>query len=192
VKSRPLWQAVAFGAWLVATAAVVDFGVNRLPLRGWEIAETQTAAYALIVAPVAVWSPRTFRTLAMPPWQALAGAALVAAALADEALAQHAGGTAIAENAVRYLAAGIGEEIAFRGFLWERTRAAGMALGWLVAVNVVAFTAWHLISVTAGFSQPSNLIGVAALGVVFCLVRLWSDNTGLPALLHTAADIFGV
>jgi membrane protease YdiL (CAAX protease family) len=192
VEGRPLRQAAAFAAWLVLVGLIFDLGVYRLPLHGWEPAGAQAGAYAVLIAPIAVWSGHTFRTLATPPWQAIAGLVLVMAALAYEAAAQHLGSTAIAQNAVRYLAAGVGEEVAFRGFLWERTRAAGLALGWVVTVNVAGFTAWHLISVAAGLSQLSGLISVAVLGLVFCLVRLWSGNTGLPALLHVASDIAGI
>jgi hypothetical protein len=192
VKGRPLRQATAFGAWLVVVSLIFDLGVYRLPLHGWVAAGAQVGAYALSLAPIAIWSRHVFRTLVMPPWLAAGGLALVIAALAYEALGQHLGGTAVAQDAVRYLAAGFGEEIAFRGFMWELTRTAGLALGWVVVINVAGFTAWHLVSVAAGLSQPVNLISDAILGLVLCLVRLWSGTTGLPALLHMAADIAGI
>lgn len=189
---RPLQQAAAFAGWLVAIAALADFGLYRLPLRGWEVAAAQIGAYAVAVAPIAVWAPRTFATLALPGWQALLGTVLVAAGVSFEAMSRHAGAAAIACNGLRFLATGIGEEIAFRGFLWERTRSAGIALGWVVAVNVLGFTVWHLVSVAAGQAPLSGLIGVAGLGLLFSLVRLWSGNTGLPALLHAAIDASGI
>lgn len=189
---RPLQQATAYAAWLVAIAALADFGLYQLPLRGWEVAAAQIGAYAVAVAPIAVWAPRTFATLALPGWQALLGAALVAAGVSYEAVTRHAGVSAIAENGIRFLATGIGEEIAFRGFLWERTRAAGIAVGWVVAVNVLGFTAWHLVSVAARQAPVTGLIGVAGLGLLVSLARLWSGNTGLPALLHAAIDASGI
>lgn len=185
-------QAAAFFSWLVATAAVIDFVVFRLPLHGWAIAGAQMGGYMLMLAPLALWARSTFATLAMPMPQVLAGVALMVAAMGYEALVRHLGVVAVAENTLSDLATGFGEELAFRGFLWGRTRAAGLPVGWLVAVNVLVFTAWHLISVASGLSKLSGLATVAVLGLVFSLVRLWSGNTGLPGLLHAAVDIAGV
>jgi hypothetical protein len=192
VAGRPLRQAAAYYAWLTATTAILDFGVYRLPVHGWGVVGEQIGGYALMVAPLAIWAPRTFASLAMPWRQALAGVMLVLAALAYEGLRLHIGAAGIGENGLGDLAAGAGEELAFRGFLWDRARICGLPLGWLLMVNVVTFTAWHLISVAAGLSQLSGLASVAVLGLLFSLARLWSGNTGLPALLHAAVDIAGV
>lgn len=189
---HPLRQAAVFAVWLVMVATTVDFGLFRLPATGWAVVGLQVCGYALLIAPVAIWSPRTFRCLALPGRQALVGAVLVAAALVDAVLGQHLSNIHLAENSVKYLATGVGEEVAFRGFLWERTQAAGLAPVWLVAVNTVVFTAWHLDSVAAQQSQLSDLIGVAVFGLLFTIIRLWSGNVGLPALVHIASDIAGV
>jgi membrane protease YdiL (CAAX protease family) len=192
VRNRPLWEAAGFWVWMVVAASIVDFGVFRLPLSGWQIVGAQVGGYALTVLPVVIWSPGTFLTLAMPPWQAAVGLVLVGVAVAYEILDQHVAVTDLGERALALLATAIGEEIAFRGFLWERLRASGIRVGWLIVVDVLAFTAWHLVSLAAGLSQPSDLIGVAVFGVIFCLARLWAGNTGVPALLHLATDIAGV
>jgi Type II CAAX prenyl endopeptidase Rce1-like len=192
VADRPLRQALAYYAWLAATAAILDFGVYRLPVHGWGVVGEQVGGYALMIAPLAIWAPRTFASLAMPRWQALAGVALILAAVGVEGLRLRIGAVGIGESGLRDLATGIGEELAFRGFLWDRAQAAGLSLRWIISLNVVTFTGWHLISVAAGLSQLSGLASVALLGLLFSLVRLWSGNTGLPALLHAAADIAGV
>lgn len=183
---------MAFYVWLMATAAVIDFVVFRLPLHGWAIAGAQVGGYVLMLVPLALWAQGTFATLAMPLPQALTGVAMVVAAISFEALVHHIGFGGVAQTVLSDLATGLGEELAFRGFLWDRIRAAGLPLGWLVTVNVVVFTAWHLISVASGLSQLSDLLSVAVLGLIFSLVRLWSGNTGLPAFLHAAVDIAGV
>lgn len=189
---RALRQAAAFYGWLLLVSAVFDLGVYKLPVAGWAEVGLQVLAYAVSIAPVLIWSTRTFRTLAMPPGQALVGAVLVAAAVAEAVLVQHLTATALAQTVVKFAAAAIGEEVAFRGFIWERTISAGLTAPWLVVVNAVAFAAWHLVALAAGTVEASGLIGVAVLGIVVSLARLWSGNTGLPALLHLASDIAGV
>jgi hypothetical protein len=87
VKSRPLSQALAFYGWLVLVAAIFDLGVYKLDVTRWEQVGPQVCAYALTLAPVLAWSPRTLRTLRMPPRQAIAGAVLAAAAVGYAALA---------------------------------------------------------------------------------------------------------
>ena len=54
MKDRPLRQAAAFGIWLMAATALVDFGLFRLPVHGWGLAATQVAGYVLLIAPIAV------------------------------------------------------------------------------------------------------------------------------------------
>jgi membrane protease YdiL (CAAX protease family) len=147
VQNRPLRQAVSFYVWLVLVAAVFDLGLYELQARGWGQVGLQIVAYALLVTPVVVWSPRTFCTLRMPRAQAWAGAVLVAAAVAGAALVRHHSAIVVAETVVKLAATAVGEEIAFRGFIWERTHSAGLGPFWLVATNSLAFAVWHLVAV---------------------------------------------
>jgi membrane protease YdiL (CAAX protease family) len=192
VRGHPLRQAAAFYLWLAGVVATMDFGVFRLPAGPWLIVGFQVAGYAAIVLPIVIWSPSTIGTLRTPRRQAVLGVVLVVAAIAYEALGRHLGAAPVSQNTVALLSTALGEELAFRGFIWERTRSAGMGPASLVVVNVAAFTAWHLVAVAAGTAAAADLIGVAIIAVILSLVRLRAGNVGLPALLHLAADISGV
>lgn len=185
-------EALAYLAWLVAVAAAWDFGVFQISATGWAEVGVQVGGYAVSIAPIVVFAPGILASLAMPRVQALTGGALVAAAIVYAGAAEHLGSSGLIETVVKYVATGVGEELAFRGFLWDRMRTAGLSGPLLVAANTGAFVAWHLVSVAAGQNQLSDLLGVAVFGVVFAVARLWSKNTGLPALLHIAADIAGL
>jgi len=79
----------------------------------------------------------------------------------------------------------------FRGFIWERSRAAGLGPVLVVGVNAVAFAALHLPTALNDQDPANELVHDLCLGLVMCLVRLWSGNVTLAGLLHTAWDISG-
>jgi membrane protease YdiL (CAAX protease family) len=188
----PLITALLFWLWLVVVACAWDFGVFHLPVAGWGMVGLQVLGYGVDVAPIIVLAPRTLRCLALPRRQALAGGVLVGGAVLYLVATQHPTSTDLAETMVGYAATGLGEELAFRGYLWARLRSAGLRGAVLVVVDVAAFVLWHLPSVVSGLSGISALIGIAVFGVIFALARLWSGNAGLPVLLHIAADVAGV
>lgn len=200
MRGHPVRQVMCFAGWLVLVVAAFDFGVYPefqksavypSPAGHWLEAGLQCACYALVVAPIVIWSPATLTTLRAPWWQITAGLLLVAAGILDVTLVAHVGAGRAAQDAVKAAAAGFGEELAFRGFIWERTRSAGLGPVLLMAVNAVGFAAWHLVAAAAGTFALSDLPNILILGVVLSVVRLCAGNTGLPALLHTAFDIRG-
>ncbi|MGH3262540.1 MAG: CPBP family intramembrane glutamic endopeptidase, partial [Trebonia sp.] len=172
-------------------AVIFDFWVFSLSVGRWGGVGLQALGYAADVFPILIFSPGTVRSLSASASQIALGAVFVLAAVIY-AVATRLYPHDLAENIIGYVVTGICEELSFRGFIWERTRLSGFDPARLIAVNVIAFTAWHLVSVAAGDSGWSNLIGIACFGTVASIVRLRAANTGLPALLHMAVDIAGV
>jgi membrane protease YdiL (CAAX protease family) len=191
LRGHPGRQALAFLVWITAVAAGFDFGIFSLSLSPWAGTGLQVLGYALDVAPILIWSPGTLRTLPAPRAQILIGAVGVLAALAV-AGSRNLYPDGLPEAVVGFAATGFGEELSFRGFLWERLQAAGLPTAGLVAANVAAFVAWHLVAVASGGTGAGNLLDVLWFGVLVSLVRLGCGNTGLPALLHMAFRIAGI
>jgi membrane protease YdiL (CAAX protease family) len=111
---------------------------------------------------------------------ALVGGAIIYAALANLDPGQ------LTETIVGFAATGVGEELAFRGFIWERTRASGIGPVALVTSNAAIFAAWHLASVATGLNDSASLIGNLRFGLLFSVLRLTGGNVGLPVLVHMA------
>ncbi len=100
------------------------------------------------------------------------------------------------------------EEVAFRGVLLAAVSAAWGTV-WGVAVSSVLFGFWHLLPALEFHESSSTtdrlgnnwrgklitvtgqVVGTGLAGVVFCLVRIWSDSL-LPAIaLHASLNALG-
>jgi membrane protease YdiL (CAAX protease family) len=91
----------------------------------------------------------------------------------------------------------IAEEVLFRGLLyalWMRAAGTGTA----IAATAIAFGLWHCVislesvrdaevggpGAFAGLAYAATLIGLAAAGAVFALLRRWTSNLAAPVTLH--------
>lgn len=157
----------------------------------WVLSGAQALLYFAMVLPILVWSRNTFRDFASPKWQRLVAVLLVAGSLVVPAAIQHQG-IALIGIVVRVGATAVGEEIIFRGFIWDRTRRAGWGAPLAIAVNVVAFALWHIPSMLAGYSSASvSAFAVLLLvGLILCVLRLVTGSLILPTAAHFAIDIF--
>lgn len=181
--------------WTLLMAAAFNFVfVHDLAKvrSGWLAVAAQVGFYLLLVLPAVVYAPRTLGQLRMPRAQAAAGISLIAAALAYASVLHHIQPLVLFMIAVRLAATGFGEELVFRGFIWEELRTAGLGFGPLLALTVALFTAFHAPALLAGAAGFVNVITIAVFGLVAGVVRWRCGNAGLPALLHTAVDIAGI
>ena len=195
LRARPLGQAAAVYGWLLLVVCMAQlwlYPALREPLHSrWIALVVQVSVYLVLAAPVLLWFPDTLRRLRAPRWQLAAGLAAVIAALAYQAIAHQAGTAQLADQAVTLGVTGFTEELLFRGFLWDRCRAAGLGTLLVIAVSALAFAALHLPQVLAQNRDMIDLAYDAALGLGLGVVRVWSGNVALPGLLHTAWDLFG-
>ena len=104
----------------------------------------QLGVYLLLVAPVALWFPQTLTLLRAPGSQVGFGVVVVAAALAYQAADHHAGAVELVYLAVTFGPVGFIEELLSRGFIWGRSREAGLGPVLVVAVNATTFALWHV------------------------------------------------
>ena len=157
----------------------------------WVLTGTQVLLYFAMVLPILVWSRTTFRDFASPKWQRQAAVLLAASSLVIAAVIQHQGIELIGA-VVRVGVTAVGEEIIFRGFIWDRTRRAGWGAPLAIAVNVVAFALWHIPSMLAGYSSASlaAFVVLCLVGLILCVLRLVTGSLILPTAAHFAIDIF--
>jgi membrane protease YdiL (CAAX protease family) len=175
---------------MLAVAAVFDFGVFSIRTEAWVSVLLQALGYLFTVLPILVCAPRLLQTLRAPRRQLLAAAGLLTLAIViavASSMYRHP-----AQVIVDCLITGLCEELAFRGFIWERLQDAGLQAIPLVAVNVALFTCWHLVSVASNLNQWDSLIGITVYGTIFSIVRMYAGNTALPACVHAAVDIVGL
>ena len=152
---------------------------------------TQVLLYFAMVLPILWWAPNTFLDFASPKWQRLAAAGLVAGSLVVAAAIQTQGMELIG-TVVRVVVTAVGEEVIFRGFIWDRTRRAGWGAPLAITVNVVVFALWHIPSMMAGFSSASvgALVVLCLVGIILCVLRLVTRSLILPVAAHFVIDIF--
>jgi membrane protease YdiL (CAAX protease family) len=190
VRYRFLIQAAALFAWATLVAVLTDLVIYPRIHSTWILTITQVLVYCAMILPILLWARNTFHDFASPRWQRLAAVLLVAVSLIVAAVVAHHEIEWIG-TVVRVGAAAVGEELIFRGFIWERTRRAGWGAPLVIAVNVVAFTLWHIPSVLAGLNSAS--VGTFAIlllvGLILCVLRLATRSLILPTAAHFAIDI---
>lgn len=189
LRRRAEVELLILGLWLVAVSVSVDYAYS-LSMSAQVGDAVQIASYLVSIAPIMAWSPGTVRTLRAPRAQLGVGVGLVIAALLYAAY-EHLYPGDLVGRAVALWVTGLAEELLFRGFIWERLRTQQVRGPGLVVLSDIAFTAWHVIPMLSGLRGASSLISVASYGLLFSVTRLWSGNTGLPALMHVAIDIAG-
>jgi len=85
--------------------------------------------------------------------------------------------------------AGVGEELLFRGVLWDRlTRLLPGPLV-LVAVDAALFAAYHVPSVRVQHEPGWQLLTTFGFGVLFAGLRVASRGLVLPTAVHVAVDL---
>jgi membrane protease YdiL (CAAX protease family) len=191
LAAHPWRQLAAFYLWLLAVAAVFDFGVFSLRMSPWAGVLLQALGYAIDVLPIVIWAPQILRTIPAPRRQLSLGVLVVVVAtiIAAATRMYH---DQLAENVIECLVTGLCEELAFRGLIWQLLRNAGLGTIAVIVVNVMLFTGWHVVSVVASRNDWDSLIGVAVYGTIFSLIRLRAGTIALPALVHAAIDIVGL
>lgn len=191
VRFRFLIHAGMLFVWVTLVAIVTNFVLFPRIHSAWALTVVQVLTYGVLVLPVLMWARSTFRDFASPRWQRVAAVLLVIISLIVGSAVRHYGIELIG-IAVRAGATAVGEEVIFRGFIWDRTRRAGWSAPVVIAVNVVAFTLWHIPSMLAGFSPASVGTAVALLlvGLILCVLRLVTRSLILPVAAHFAIDMF--
>ena len=176
--------------WVTVVAILGVFMVFPRIHDTWSLTTAQVLLYFAMVLPILVWSRSTFRDFTAPKWQRLAALSLVAGSLGIAAAVQHQGIELIGAF-VRVGVTAVGEEVIFRGFIWDRMNRAGWRTPLLIAVNVIAFALWHIPSILAGYSSGS--VGAFAVlllvGLILCTLRLVTRSLILPSAVHFAIDI---
>ena len=178
----------AYFLWLCAVAWFAIFILYPRIAAPWVLVAAQVATYALIIAPIIVWSRPTLATLRTSKPQLAVGITLIVAALVYS-FSVSGSLQVLALSAIALAAVGIGEELAFRGLLWEQLERVGLRGAQLIVPTMVLFIAWHLVSMSKYGIDPVNLAVIALLGVVFGVLRKWLGNTGFVAMLHMAIDV---
>lgn len=191
--SRLVMAALLWWCWATAVASALVFLVYPRLASSWQLAAAQVTGYAVLASPVFV--ARCDLTLASTrcsrPLSLGVGLACLAGAFGSLVTSLH-GATYLAQTALKLGAAGLVEEVVFRGAIWSILRNLGLRAPLLVALDVGSFVLWHLPSVLSGDGSWTSLPTIAAFGVVFSLARLATGGLELPVLLHVAADIAGV
>ncbi|MEP6842416.1 MAG: CPBP family intramembrane glutamic endopeptidase [Pseudolysinimonas sp.] len=190
MRYRFLIQAAALFAWATLVAVVTDLVIYPRIHSAWALTIAQVLIYCAMILPIVLWARHTFQDFVSPRWQRLVAVLLVAVSLIIAAAVAHHEIEWIG-TVLRVAAAALGEELIFRGFIWERTRSAGWGASLVIAVNVVAFTLWHIPSVIAGLNSAS--VGTFAIlllvGLILCVLRLVTRSLILPTAAHFAIDI---
>lgn len=191
VRCRFILYAGMLFVWVTLVAILGVFLLFPRIHHSWVLTGTQVLLYFAMVLPILVWAPKTFRDFASPNWQRLAALLLAAGSLGAAAALQHQGIELFAA-VIRVGVTAVGEEIIFRGFIWDQTRRAGWGMPLLIVANVIAFALWHIPSMLAGYSSLS--VGAFAVlllvGLILCVLRLVTRSLILPAAVHFAIDIF--
>jgi membrane protease YdiL (CAAX protease family) len=190
IRYRSLIQAGLLLAWVTAVAAMGNFVFFPLLHSAWMLTLAQVLLYGAMVLPLVVWARSSFHDFASPRWQKLVTVLLVGGSLIVASTVEHQGIVLIG-IAIRVAATAAGEEVVFRGFIWDRTRRARWGVPLVIAVNVLAFALWHIPSMLAGFS-PTTLEQFAILilvGLTLCIIRLTTRSLILSAAVHFAIDI---
>ena len=188
VPGRLLIQAVGLLLWAVAVAVVgLSIIYPRLPA-GWATTFAQILLYGAMVAPVLIWSPNIFRLFASPPWQYIAAAVITGATLLTAGITLHLG-MGLIQAALRTSAMAIGEETAFRGFIWEQMRRSGWKIPMVIAVDTAAFVIFHIPAMLSQF-QPISFATLIIVGVLLSLLRLVTRGLLIPTAVHFALDFF--
>ncbi|MDH2444482.1 CPBP family intramembrane metalloprotease [Amnibacterium sp. CER49] len=184
---RALGETVALLAWAAGVLLVVWFVAFPLVRDDWQAAGLQVVAYVVTLLPA---------LLLRPPARLPAGArripAIVAAAVlvAGLAVAVGTGGwTGLPRHVVTAGSAGIGEELLFRGVLWDRLTRVLPGPLLLVAVDAALFAVYHVPSVIVQHEPGRQLLITFGFGVLFAGLRVASRGLVLPTAVHVAVDL---
>ena len=131
---------------------------------------------------------RDVTIFASPPWQYIAAAVITGATLLTAGITLHLG-MGLIQAALRTSATAIGEETAFRGFIWEQMRRSGWKIPMVIAVDTAAFVIFHIPAMLSQF-QPISFATLIIVGVLLSLLRLVTRGLLIPTAVHFALDFF--
>ena len=191
MRYRFLLHAGLLFAWVTVVAIVGVFFVFPYIHSTWVLTTAQVVLYSAMVLPILVWGRAAFHDFNAPRWQYVVAVLLVTVSTIVAVIELHYG-IELVGIVVRVGVTAVGEEVIFRGFIWDRMKRAGWSASLVIAVNVVAFTLWHIPAMLAGFSSASfGAIAVLVLvGLILCILRLATRSLILPVAAHFAIDIF--
>jgi membrane protease YdiL (CAAX protease family) len=182
-------EAAGLLAWSAAVLLVAWYLAFPATTGAWQAAGAQVVAYVATLLPALLLRPRPVLPAGSGPVVIAVSAVLIAAALVY-ALAT-GGGPRLPLRLVTAGSAGIGEELFFRGVLWDRLARLLRAPVPLVAVDAALFAASHVPLVLVERAPPWQLAVVLAFGLLFAVLRLVSRGLVLPTALHVAVDLSG-